>query len=67
MGDFNFLKKKYNLHNTPEVKLAAKRREVQTGEKVSQNPEAQRELLEPFQGDNRQKGSRRQRNGYAGS
>ncbi len=37
----NFLKKKYNLHNTPEVESAAKRTQVRTGEKVPQNPEAQ--------------------------
>ncbi len=33
-----FLKKKYNLHATPEVVSAAKRTEMRTGEKVSQNP-----------------------------
>lgn len=37
----DFLKKKYDLHNSPEVKLASKRTETQTGEKVSQNPENQ--------------------------
>lgn len=35
-----FLKEKYGLHNAPEVKSAAKRTEVRTGEKVPQNPEA---------------------------
>ncbi|MBI4812454.1 hypothetical protein HY798_03390 [Candidatus Falkowbacteria bacterium] len=35
----NFLKKKYDLHNAPEVEAAAKRAEKRTGEKVSQNPE----------------------------
>lgn len=38
MENPNFLKQKYNLHNTPEVELTAKRTEKQTGEKISQNP-----------------------------
>jgi len=38
MENPNFLKQKYNLHNTPEIKSAAKRTEIRTGEKVSQNP-----------------------------
>lgn len=37
----NFLKKKYNLHNSPEVTAAARRTEIREGEKVSQNPEDQ--------------------------
>ena len=37
----HFLKKKYNLHNTPEVKAAARRTEIREGEKVSQNPNEQ--------------------------
>ena len=36
----NFLKKKYDLHNAPEVEAAAKRTEKRTGEKNLQNPEA---------------------------
>lgn len=35
----NFLKKKYDLHNAPEVEAASKRTEKSTGEKVPQNPE----------------------------
>ena len=35
-----FLKQKYNLHNTPEVEKATERTEAQTGEKVPQNPDA---------------------------
>ncbi len=38
MENFNFLKQKYNLHNTPEVEFAAKRTEVRSGEKIGQNP-----------------------------
>lgn len=41
MENNNFLKQKYNLHNTPEVKSAAKRTEIRTGEKVPQNPSEQ--------------------------
>jgi hypothetical protein len=37
----NFLKKKYNLHNTPEVKKSAQRTEFRDGEKVPQNPAQQ--------------------------
>lgn len=37
----NFLKQKYNLHNTPEVKSAAERTEVRNGEKISQKPSEQ--------------------------
>lgn len=40
MENPNFLKIKYNLHNTPEVESAAKRTEIRTEEKVPQNPEA---------------------------
>lgn len=40
MENPNFLKQKYNLHNTPEVESAAKRTEVRSGEKVLQKPEA---------------------------
>ena len=32
------LKKKYDLHNSPEVKDAAKRTQIRTGEKVPQDP-----------------------------
>lgn len=35
-----FLKQKYNFHNAPEVETAAKRTEIRSGEKVSQNPDA---------------------------
>jgi len=35
----SFLKKKYDLHNTPEVASAATRTEKRTHEKVSQKPE----------------------------
>ena len=41
MENNNFLKQKYNLHNTPEIKSAAKRTEIRTGEKVPQNPSEQ--------------------------
>ncbi len=40
MENPNFLKIKYNLHNTPEVESAARKTEVRTEEKVPQNPEA---------------------------
>lgn len=36
-----FLKKKYNLHSTSEVKAAATRTQRRSGEKVAQNPDAQ--------------------------
>lgn len=32
------LKKKYNLHNTPEVRVAARRTQIRTGEKIPQDP-----------------------------
>lgn len=35
----DFLKKKYDLHNTPEVESAAKRTEGRTGQRVAQKPE----------------------------
>ncbi len=35
----DFLKKKYDLHNAPEVESATKRTEKRTGEKVPQDPE----------------------------
>jgi hypothetical protein len=38
MENPNFLKQKYNLHNTPEADSAAKRTKKRTGEKVSQKP-----------------------------
>lgn len=41
MENPNFLKNKYNLHNSPEVKKAAERTEKQASEKVPQDPEAQ--------------------------
>ena len=41
MENPNFLKQKYNLHNTPEVESAAKRTEARSCEKVSQKPDAQ--------------------------
>jgi len=41
MSNPNFLKQKYDLHNAPEVKNAARREESRTGKKVPQNPEAQ--------------------------
>jgi hypothetical protein len=37
----NFLKKKYNLHNAPEVKQSAERTTFRTGEEVAQNPAEQ--------------------------
>ena len=40
MHESLFLKKKYNLHATPEVEKAAKRKQARTGEKVPQAPEA---------------------------
>lgn len=33
-----FLKQKYDLHNKPEVKAAARRTEVKTGERLTQDP-----------------------------
>jgi len=36
----NFLKKKYDLHNAPEVEHTVKRVQKQTKEKISQDPEA---------------------------
>lgn len=41
MENPGFLKQKYNMHNAPEVKHAVKREEKLSGEKVSQDPEAQ--------------------------
>ncbi len=41
MENPNFLKRKYNLHNSEEVKTAAERTEKASGEKVPQNPDAQ--------------------------
>ena len=38
MENPNFLKIKYNLHNTPEIESAARRTEVREAEKLSQNP-----------------------------
>ena len=60
----NFLKKKYDLHNAPETEVAAKRTEKRTGEKVSQNPEAQiqnyldrfREIIERKEPAKRERG-----------
>src|SRR3989338_8880425 len=37
----DFLKKKYDLHNAPEVKKAAQRTEKKTGEKLPRDPETQ--------------------------
>jgi len=41
MENPNFLKQKYNLHNSEEVAVAALRTEQKTGEKVPQNPDDQ--------------------------
>lgn len=41
MENPKFLKEKYDLHKAPEVEVAARRTEDQTGEKIPQNPEAQ--------------------------
>ena len=41
MENPNFLKNKYGLHNSEEVKKAAKRAEARTGEKVPQDPSEQ--------------------------
>ena len=41
MENLDFLKNKYNLHNTEEVEKATKRTEKRTGEKVPQNPKDQ--------------------------
>lgn len=38
MENPDFLKRKYDLHNAPEVRAAAKRTEKRSGEKVPQNP-----------------------------
>ncbi len=40
MENFDFLKKKYDLHNAPEVEASAERTEERTGEKVPNDPEA---------------------------
>lgn len=40
METHDFLKKKYDLHNAPEVESAARRTEKRTGERVPQAPEA---------------------------
>ena len=40
MENPDFLKKKYNLHTSPEAEKAAERTRQKTGEKVSQNPDA---------------------------
>ena len=46
-----FLKEKYALHNTEEVEAAASRTEIQTGEKVAQDPAARiQNYLERFTG-----------------
>lgn len=37
----DFLKQKYDLHTAPEVEKAVERKERETGEKVSQDPDAQ--------------------------
>lgn len=37
----DFLKQKYDLHATPEVKTAVERKELETGEKIPQDPDAQ--------------------------
>lgn len=41
MENPNFLKQKYNLHNSEEVEVAALRTEQITGEKIQQNPDDQ--------------------------
>lgn len=49
MENPDFLKKKYNLHNTPEVESASHRTETRTGEKVPQHPHEQiQNYLERF-------------------
>ena len=40
MKNPEFLKQKYDLHNSPEAAAAAKSSEVATGRKIPQNPEA---------------------------
>ena len=40
MENHSFLKKKYDLHNAPEVKQQAERTEARSGEKVPQDPSA---------------------------
>ena len=45
MENFDFLKKKYNLHNTPETESAKKRTEFNTDEKVPNNP---KDLIENY-------------------
>lgn len=40
MKNPEFLKKKYDLHNAPEVEASAKRAQERTGEKAPQDPEA---------------------------
>jgi len=41
MENSEFLKKKYDLHNTKEVKSASFQTQIRTGEKIPQNPENQ--------------------------
>jgi len=40
MENPNFLKRKYDLHNAPEVTAVVKRTEIRAGVKISQTPEA---------------------------
>ena len=59
-----FLKKKYDLHNAPEVKKQAERAEARTGEKVPQDPSSRiqnyldrfNEILERKEPDKRERG-----------
>ena len=60
----NFLQKKYNLHNAPEVKKQAERTEARSGEKVPQDPSSRiqnyldrfTEILEREDPDKRERG-----------
>lgn len=59
-----FLKRKYDLHNAPEVKKQAERTEARTGEKVPQDPSSRiqnyldrfKEILEREEPDKRERG-----------
>lgn len=49
MENPSFLKKKYDLHNAPEVESASHRAEARTKEKIPQSPEARiQNYLERF-------------------
>ncbi len=66
----NFLKKKYDLHNAPEVEAAVKREERKTGENIANDPEARiqsyldrlRNIIEPKELEGHPDFDRKERN-----